>query len=121
MATTKAPINADIPLKQIKKLFPDLDKLLKKIGYAPIVSMIGSMSDPSNISLSNIARAAGLTEIEIVLITEELNDSLDQNKPKIIKKVVKTKAKTKVKAKSKVKSVKSKVKAKTKKSKRNAA
>jgi len=96
MATMKTPIEADIPLKQVKKLFPDLEKLLTKIGYAPIVSMIGSMSNPNNISLNNIARAAGLTEIEIDLLAEELNDRLDRKKPKISRNVVKTKAKTKV-------------------------
>jgi len=120
MVTAKTAINADISLKQARKLFPDFEKLLTKIGYAPIVSMINSMSNPNSISLSNLARAAGLTEIEIDLLVEELNDRLDGNRPKVVKKVVKTKTKTKAKTKSKVKAkskVKSKVKVKAKKKK----
>ena len=63
-------------LKEARKLFPELEQLLLKIGYAPITRMIMSMSKPDSLTISNIARASGLTEIEIGLLVEELNDRL---------------------------------------------
>ncbi len=109
-------------LKQIKKTFPDLEKLLAKIGYAPVTSIITAMSNPNNLTLSNIARAAGLTEIEIELLVEELNERLYLNSPRETQNTVniKPKPKTKTKAGEKTKT-KTKTKAKAKKRKRSKA
>ena len=107
-ARTQTLISANTSLKQLKKAFPDIEGLLRKIGYAPVTRMMTSMSSPDNIPLSNIARAAGLTEIEIALLVEELNERLSWGSPGTAGKTrtepkAKAKAKTKVKTKAKSK------------------
>ncbi len=95
-------------LKELKKVFPDIEELLRKIGYSPVTKMMVSMSRSDNIPLSNIARATGLTEIEIGLLVEELNKRLSWSPPRRA-----GKARTKPKAKAKAK-IKTRVKAKKK-------
>jgi hypothetical protein len=116
-ARAETSINADTSLRQLKRAFPDIGGLLRTIGYAPITRMIISMSSPDSIPLSNIARAAGLTEIEIDLLVEELNERLSRSLPRKGRKArTKGKAKAKSRTATKPKTRKKvKVKAKAKK------
>ena len=78
--TMAAEIKPDISIKQLKKIFPELDELLLKIGRSEIVKVISSMPKSGNYALGNASRVAGLTEIEIGLLVDELNERRDIGK-----------------------------------------
>ena len=113
---TTSNVTLNTSLRQLRRAFPDLEEMLMKIGYAPVTGIITAMSNPSNLTLSNIARAAGLTEIEIVLLVEDLNERLTWKSSNKGRTTVRKKSKPKAKIKAGAKT-----KAKTKKQKRNTA
>lgn len=82
-------IKPNIQIKQLRKIFPDLESILLKIGRSEIAKVISLMPKPGNYSLANASRAAGLTEIEINLLVDELNERKDGEKThrKIIPKI----------------------------------
>ncbi len=75
MADTTITENTSI--KQLRKIFPDIEEALIKAGYAPVTKMLTVMAKPDRLTLSNVARAAGLTEVEISLMIEVLNERLN--------------------------------------------
>ncbi len=74
MADTTITENTSI--RQLKKVFPDIEEALTRAGYAPVTKMLTVMAKPGKLTLSNVARAAGLTEVEISLMIEVLNERL---------------------------------------------
>ena len=82
---TETRLREDTQIKEARKAFPDFDKLLLRIGYAPMTRMLMSMSKPDNLTISTVARASGLTEIEIGLLLKELNDRLIPYQPRVVK------------------------------------
>ena len=67
-------IKPNITIKQLRKIFPDLETVFLKIGRSEIVKFMSLMPKSGNYALDNASRAAGLTEIEIELLVDELND-----------------------------------------------
>ena len=67
-------IRQNTPLKNLKRIFPDVKDVLIKTGHAPLAGIISEMSNPDKLTLSNIARAAGYTELEIGFLIEALNE-----------------------------------------------
>jgi hypothetical protein len=77
-----AGIKANISVKQLKRMMPNLETNLMKIGHSEVAKAIASMPKNVAYSLCNISRVAGLTEIEIGLLVGELNECNDGGKIK---------------------------------------
>lgn len=73
-------IKSNIQIRQLRKIFPDLEGVLLKIGRSEISKIISQMPKSGNYALGNAARAAGLTEIEIDLLVDDLNERKDGGK-----------------------------------------
>ena len=69
-------IDIDTTLKEIRKKFPDIEAFLRKIDYRSIAKAMASFADSGKMTFGNLARASGLTELEIGLLIAELNDKL---------------------------------------------
>jgi len=69
-------IDIETPLKEIRKRFPDIEGFLRKIGHPSVAKAMASFANSEKMTFGNLARASGLTELEIGLLIEELNDKL---------------------------------------------
>ena len=73
-------IKSNISLKQLKRIFPEFEDILFKTGHSEVARAMASMPKTANYTLSNLSRAAGLTEIEIGLLVDKLNERNDIGK-----------------------------------------
>jgi len=69
-------IGVDTPISEVRAILPEFEGLLKKIDYPSVAKTLALLPGGGSMTFAHLARAAGLTELEIRLLIEELNDRI---------------------------------------------
>jgi len=68
-------------LQDLKVYFSDLEKILRLIGYGSLGKLMATLPNSGSMTIGCLARAAGLTELEIGIIVADLNEKLMPDLP----------------------------------------
>lgn len=74
-------INKETTLKDLRVHFSDLEKTLRLIGYGSLGKLMATLPNSGSMTIGCLARAAGLTELEIGIIVANLNENLIPDLP----------------------------------------
>jgi len=74
-------IRKDTTLQDLRAHFSDLEKTLRLIGYGSLGKLMATLPNSGCMTIGCLARAAGLTELEIGIIVADLNEKLIPDLP----------------------------------------
>ena len=74
-------VGVDTSISELRAILPGIEALLKQVGYPSVARILASLPNAGSMTFANLARAAGLTELEIRLLIEDLNDRISYPSP----------------------------------------